>query len=288
MYPPPFEYVAPQSLEEALQVKAQLGDDGKILSGGMSLIPLMKLRFASPPVIIDINNISGLDNIGEDGGGLNVGALVRNRNIVRSDLLKSRYPAMSAVAPQISDPVVRNRGTLVGSICHADPQGDWASTMMAMGGSVIAQSLKGTREIPMDQFIIGPFQNSMSPDEIAVAARVPAPQGRPFGQYFKLERKVGDFATVGVAVHLEMQGSSVSKAGIALTGVGGANINCSQAASMLAGGSLGQGNIEEVARQCAASCDPKSDHRGSAEYKREVVRVFVVRALSQAAGLRAA
>ena len=288
MYPPPFEYVAPQSLEEALQLKAQLGDDGKILSGGMSLIPLMKLRFASPPVIIDINNVPGLDNLSEDGGGLSVGALVRNRAIVRSDVLKSRYPAMSAVAPQISDPVVRNRGTMVGSICHADPQGDWGATMMALGGSVVLQSLNGTREVPIDQFITGPFQTSINPDEIGVAVKVQAPQGRPFGQYLKLERKVGDFATVGVAVHLEMQGSSVSKAGIGLTGVGAANINCSDQAGRLIGGGLSQGNIEEVARACAAACEPKSDHRGSSEYKREVVRVFVVRALSQAAGLRAA
>jgi aerobic carbon-monoxide dehydrogenase medium subunit len=288
MYPPPFEYVAPNSIEEALRLKAQLGDDGKILSGGMSLIPLMKLRFASPAVIIDINRIPGLDNIGEDAAGLSVGALVRYRTIVRSDLLKSRYPTMSALAPQVADPVVRNRGTLVGSLCHADPQGDWGSVMMAMGGSVIAQSLNGTREIPIDSFIIGPFQNSMNPDEIAVAARIPAPQGRAFGQYYKLERRVGDFATVGVAVHVEFQGSSVAKAGIALTGVGGSNINASGAAGVITGGGLSQGNIEECARQAAAACEPKTDHRGSAEYKREVVRVFVVRALSQAGGMRAA
>lgn len=288
MYPPPFEYVAPVSIEEALRLKAQLGDDGKILSGGMSLIPLMKLRFASPAVIIDINNIPGLDNMGEDAAGLSVGALVRYRTIVRSDLLKSRYPLMSALAPQVADPTVRNRGTLVGSLCHADPQGDFGSVMMAMGGSVIAQSLNGTREIPIDSFITGPFSNSMNPDEIAVAARVPAPQGRAFGQYYKLERRVGDFATVGVAVHVEFQGSSVAKAGIALTAVGGANINASGAAGVITGGALSQSNIEECARQAAAACEPKSDHRGSAEYKREVVRVFVVRALSQAGGMRAA
>ena len=263
MYPPPFEYVAPYSLEEALRLKAQLGDDGKILSGGMSLIPLMKLRFASPAVIIDINNVPGLDNIGEDAAGLGVGALVRYRTIVRTDLLKSRYPLMASVAPQVADPVVRNRGTLVGSLCHADPQGDWGATMMAMGGSVIAQSLNGTREIPIDSFIVGPFQNSMNPDEFGVAARVPAPQGRAFGMYYKLERKVGDFATAGVAVHVEFQGSSVSKAGIALTGVGGANINASGAASVLVGSSLNQSNIAEAARQAAAACDPKTDHRGS-------------------------
>ncbi|MGQ0678876.1 MAG: FAD binding domain-containing protein [Actinomycetota bacterium] len=288
MYPPPFEYVAPYSLEEALRIKASLGDEGKILSGGMSLIPLMKLRFASPAVIIDINNVPGLDSIGEDGGGLRVGALVRYRTIVRTEILKSRYPTMAAVGPQVADPVVRNRGTLVGSLCHADPQGDWGATMMALNGSVIAASLQGTREIPIDQFIVGPFQNSMSPNEIGVEARVPAPQGRAFGQYYKLERKVGDFATAGVAVYLEFQGSTVSKAGIALTGVGPANIKCHGAESVLTGSSLNQSNIEEAGRQAAAASDPKSDHRGSSEYKREVVRVFTVRALAQAAGLRAA
>lgn len=288
MYPPPFEYVAPYSMEEALQLKAQFGDEGKILSGGMSLIPLMKLRFASPEVIIDINNIQGLDQINDDGGGLRVGALVRYRNLVRSDILKSRYPVMASCGPQVADPVVRNRGTLVGSLCHADPQGDWGACMLALEGSVIAASLKGQREIPITQFIMGPFQNSMNPDEIAVEARVPAPAGRAFGMYYKLERKVGDFATAGVAVALEFQGSTVSRAGVALTGVGAANIKATGAEGVLIGSALNQSNIEEAGRQAAAACDPRTDHRGSSEYKREVVRVFTVRALAQAAGLRAA
>jgi carbon-monoxide dehydrogenase medium subunit len=283
MYPPPFEYVAPQSLEEALQLKAQLGDDAKILSGGMSLIPLMKLRFASPAVIIDINNVPGLDNLGEDGGGLNVGALVRNRTIVRSDVLKSRYPAMSAVAPQISDPVVRNRGTMVGSLCHADPQGDWGATMMALGGSVVVQSLNGTREVPIDQFITGPFQTSINPDEIGVAAKVTAPQGRPFGQYLKLERKVGDFATVGVACYVAMSGGTVTQCGIALTGVGPQNLKCRSAENAVIGSNLSDGAIAAAANAAAQESQPKSDHRGSEQYKREVVRVFVTRALRAAA-----
>lgn len=288
MYPPPFEYVAPNTLEEALKLSAQYGEDAKVLSGGMSLIPLMKLRFASPAVIIDLNRIQGLDYINDDAGTLKVGALTRYRAIVRSDLIKQRFPCMAACAPQVADPVVRNRGTLVGSLCHADPQGDLGAVMLAMEGEVVAKSTQGERVIPVSQLIVGPFQNSLNPGEIVVEARVPSLGDRVFGQYFKLERKVGDFATAGVAVSLGFTGSSISKAGIALTGVGSSNIKCTGAESVLMGGSLSPATIQEAGRQAAAACEPKSDHRGSAEYKREIVRVFTVRALSQAAGYRAA
>lgn len=288
MYPPPFEYIAPDTIEEALQIVAQYGDDCKVLSGGMSLIPLMKLRFASPAVIVDINRIQGLNYINEEGGGLRVGALTRYRTLVRSDLLKARYGCAADCAPQVADPLVRNRGTLVGSLCHADPQGDWGAVMLAMNGSVVARSVSGTREIPVDQFIIGPFQNSLQTGEIGIEARIPSQGERSFGKYMKLERKVGDFATAGVAVSIGWSGGSISHAGIALTGVAAQNIKATSAESVLMGSSLNQGTIEEAARQAASSCDPKSDHRGSGEYKREIVRVFTVRALSAAAGLRAA
>ncbi|HEX2179939.1 MAG TPA: xanthine dehydrogenase family protein subunit M, partial [Actinomycetota bacterium] len=222
MYPPPFEYVAPDTIEEALAIVAQYGDECKVLSGGMSLIPLMKLRFASPAVIVDINRIKGLDYINEDGGGLRVGALTRYRTLVRSDVLKARYMCAADAAPQVADPIVRNRGTLVGSLCHADPQGDWGAVMLAMNGSIVARSQSGTREIPVDQFIVGPFQNSLNPGEIGVEARIPSQGERSFGKYMKLERKVGDFATAGVAVSIGWSGGSISHAGIALTGVAAA------------------------------------------------------------------
>lgn len=289
MYPPPFEYIAPDTIEEALQIVAEYGDECKVLSGGMSLIPLMKLRFASPAVIVDINRIQGLDYLTEEAGGLRVGALTRYRALVRSDVLKARYQCAASAAPQVADPIVRNRGTLVGSLCHADPQGDWGAVMLAMNGSVIARSASGgEREIPVASLITGPFQNSLNPGEIGVEARIPSQGERSFGQYLKLERKVGDFATAGVAVSIGWSGGSISHAGIALTGVGAANIKCSGAESTLMGASLNQGTIEEAARQAAGACDPKSDHRGSGEYKREIVRVYTVRALSAAAGLRAA
>lgn len=284
MYPPRFHYEAPSSIEEALQMLAMYQGEAKVLSGGMSLIPLMKLRFASPSAIIDVNNIPGLDDLTEAGGQLRVGALVRNRTLVRSELIRSRYPLMASVAPQIADPLVRGRGTLVGSLCHADPQGDWGAVMLALEAHVIARSMAGERRIPVTEFMIGPFQNTLRADEIAVEARVPVPTGQPFGIYHKLERKVGDFATVGVAVHLERVGNAVTRAGIGLTGVGATNLKCEAAEQVLVAGGLTERTIEEAARLAGEAGRPQTDHRGSAEYKRHLVRTFMVRALEKAAG----
>jgi carbon-monoxide dehydrogenase medium subunit len=256
------------------------GDEAKILAGGQSLIPLIKLRFAAPAAVLDINNIPGLDYHEENSdGSLRIGALCRHRTLERSQLLRSKYPTMSHCAPLIADPMVRSRGTLVGSLCHADPQGDWASVMLAMGGEIIARSARGERAIPVSQFVIGPFQNSLQQGEIAVEARVPAPRGTRTGTYFKLERRVGDFATVGLAVALEMSGGTINRAGIALTGVGSSNIQCTAAEQALAGKTLNDSTIDQAARLAAEAAEPKTDVRGSAEYKRHVVHTFVRRAL---------
>lgn len=286
MYPARFHYEAPYSLDEACQMKAYYQDDAKIVSGGMSLIPLVKLRFASPGTLIDINNIPGLDYIEEAGGYLRIGALARNRAIVRSDLIRGRHPLMSSAAPTISDPVVRNRGTLVGNCCHADPQGDWATVMLCLGGEVVARSVDGERVIPIDQFVTGPFSNSLQSNEIAVEVRVPGSTN--FGEYHKIERKVGDFATVAVGVALQNSGGSVSYCGIGLTGVGPANIKCYDAERIVMGGTLNENTISSAANAAAAASSPRSDHRGSEEYKREMVAVFVRRSLMAAAGIRAA
>ncbi len=281
MYPSRFHYEAPRSLDEAFGILQVYGDEAKILAGGQSLIPLIKLRFAAPAAIVDINNIPDLSYHEEDSdGSLNIGALCRHRTLERSSLLRSKYPVMSATAPLIADPMVRNRGTLVGSLCHADPQGDWASVMLALGGEIIAQSAEGERAIPVSQFVVGPFQNTLQQGEIAVRARVPAPRGTRWGTYLKLERRVGDFATVGLAVALEMSGGTVNRAGIALTGVGPSNIQCTAAEQALAGKSLNASAIEQAARLAAEAAQPKTDVRGSAEYKRHIVYTFVTRALS--------
>ncbi len=284
MYPPRFHYEAPSSIDEALQLLSVYQGEAKVLSGGMSLIPLMKLRFASPSAVIDVNNLPGLDHLYEEAGQLRVGALVRNRDIIRSEVVRSRYPLMTSVAPQIADPLVRGRSTLVGSLCHCDPQGDWGAVMLAMNGEVVARSLSGERRIPVADFLLGPFQTSLRPDELATEARVPAPTGQPFGVYHKLERKVGDFATVGVAVFLELSGHSVARAGIGLCGVGATNVKCVEAEQALVAGGLEDRTIEEVARLAAETARPQTDQRGTVEYKRHLVRTFVVRALQSAMG----
>ena len=291
MYPSRFRYEAPRSLAEAIGLLHDGGDDAKVLAGGQSLVPLMKLRFATPQLIVDINNVPGLDyHRADPDGTLRIGALCRHVDLERSELLKTTQPTMASAAPLIADPIVRNRGTLVGSLCHADPQGDWASVVLALGGSVMARGPHGMRAIALADFVTGPFQNVLDPDEIAVEAVIPAAQGTRSGGYLKLERRVGDFATVGVAVALEMSGETVTRAGIALTGVGGATIGATEAAAALTGQPLTAESIAQAADLAAQAARPRTDHRGSAEYKRHMVRTFVVRLLSRtdAAAERAA
>ena len=282
MYPSRFRYEAPRSLDEAIGMLHDGGDYAKVLAGGQSLVPLMKLRFASPELVVDINNVPGLDyHRADPDGTLHVGALCRHAELERSELLKTYQPTMAAAAPLIADPIVRNRGTLVGSLCHADPQGDWASVVVALGGSVVAQGPGGRRAIPIAGFVTGPFQNVLEPDEIAVEAVIPAAKGARAGGYLKLERRVGDFATVGVAVAVETSGERVTRAGIALTGVGGSTIEASAAAEALVGGPLTAESIGRAADLAAGAARPRTDHRGSAEYKRHMVRTFVTRILGR-------
>jgi aerobic carbon-monoxide dehydrogenase medium subunit len=291
MYPSRFRYEAPRSLAEAIGLLQDGGDYAKVLAGGQSLVPLMKLRFASPELVVDINNVPGLDyHRADPDGTLRIGALCRHVDLERSDLLKTTQPTMASAAPLIADPIVRNRGTLVGSLCHADPQGDWASVVLALGGSVVARGPRGMRSIPLADFVTGPFQNVLDEDEIAVEAVIPAAQGTRSGGYLKLERRVGDFATVGVAVALETSGETVTRAGIALTGVGGSTIGATEAAAALTGRPLTDDSIARAADLAAQAARPRTDHRGSAEYKRHMVRTFVVRLLNRtdAAAERAA
>jgi carbon-monoxide dehydrogenase medium subunit len=282
VYPASFEYFAPTTLDEALEILGRYDEgEAKVLAGGMSLIPVMKLRFAAPQALVDINRIGGLNSLAEEGGGLRIGALVRHKACERSDLLKGRYGALGDAAPQISDPVVRNLGTLAGSLAHADPQGDWGSVMLAVRGEVVARSSDGERTIPIDELFQGPFTTSLEPNEIITEVRVPDP-GRAAGTYLKLERKVGDFATVGVAVHLAMSNGTVGQAGIALTGVGPRNIRASAAEEALAGQALDDEAIDEAARLAAEAAQPHTDVRGTEEYKRNVVRIFTARGLRKA------
>jgi carbon-monoxide dehydrogenase medium subunit len=282
VYPSRFRYAAPRTLDEAIALLAEYGDDAKVLAGGQSLVPLLKLRFAAPALLVDINNLPGLDHHREDGDGtLRVGALCRHVDLERSTLLPGRHPLMASAAPLIADPIVRNRGTLVGSVCHADPQGDWAAVMIALGASIVAQGPAGRRTIPVAQFVLGPFQNALRPGEVAVEAVVPPAKGTASGTYLKLERRIGDFATAGAAVALEVGGGTVTRAGVALTGVGPATIHAVEAEKALVGKPLSRDTIESAARLAADVAQPRTDHRGSATYKRHVVATFVRRGLAR-------
>lgn len=282
MLPSRFDYSAPRSLEEALALLAEHGEDAKILAGGQSLIPMMKLRFASPGHLVDLNEISGLSYVEETDGYLRIGALTRNSELERSELLKRSYPALAATAPLMSDPIVRNRGTVAGSLAHADPAGDWGSVMLAMGAEVVAKSASGERTIPVADLLVDTFTTLLEPTEVITEIRVPKANGSSGGTYLKLKRRIGDFATVGVAVQLALDGGKIGRAGIGLTAVGSKNIQATEAEQALAGAEPGAEAFEEAARLAGEAARPNSDVRGSADYKRAIVQTFVKRGLAKA------
>jgi carbon-monoxide dehydrogenase medium subunit len=282
MYPAAFEYSAPASLSEALSELGELGGDGRILAGGQSLIPMMKLRLAAPAHLIDINRLTDLAYVRRENGHLAIGALARHADIVSSADVKAASSLMASAAPWISDPLVRNRGTLCGSVAHCDPEGDWNSVMLALGGSVVAVSSGGERTIPIEEFVVDFFTNSLQPNEMVKEVRVPVDGSRTGGAYLKLERKIGDYATVGVATHLSLDGDKIAKAGIGLTSVDTHNIKATAAESMLVGEAPSTQLFTSAAEVAASNCNPTSDVRGPAEFKRAVVREYVIRGLQSA------
>jgi carbon-monoxide dehydrogenase medium subunit len=282
MLPAAFDYQAPTTLAETLSILKQRGDDAKVMAGGQSLIPLLKLRFAQPALVVDIGRLPAMANIAKDGGHVRIGALVRHVDVERSGDLQKVLPVMVEAAHWVSDPLVRNRGTVAGSVCHADPSGDWGSVMLALDAEIVARSESGERVIRAAEFFHGPFTTALRPDEVVTEIRIPLPSGPSAGAYQKLERKVGDFATVGVAVQVELDGNKVKRAGIGLTSVGPSNLKATEAERALVGHELTDDVIAEAARLAAAAAEPKDDIRGTAAYKKDVVRVFVQR------GLRAA
>lgn len=280
MYPSRFRYEQPTSIAAAIELLST-AEDPKVLAGGQSLIPMMKLRFANPATLIDINNIPGLDyHRAESDGTYRIGALCRHVDLEKSTSLAGDQPLLASAAPLVADPIVRTRGTFVGSVCHADPQGDWASCMIALNGSIVAQGPGGKRVINTKEFVSGPFQTVLAHNELAIEAAIPAAQGTRRGGYLKLERRVGDFATAGVAVALDMSGDVVNSAGIGLTGVGASTIDASEAAEVLTGSSLEPDVVERAAELAAAASSPRSDHRGSADYKRHIISTFVTRIIA--------
>jgi carbon-monoxide dehydrogenase medium subunit len=284
MFPAVFDYRAPTSLEEALGLLAERGDDAKIMAGGQSLIPLLKLRFAQPALVIDIGRLPAMAGIARQNGHLSIGALARHVDIERNADLVWLCPILVDTVHWISDPLVRNRGTMAGSVCHADPSGDWGSVMLALDANIVARSKSGERVIAAASFFQGPFTTALKPDEIVTEIRIPMPSGKAGGAYNKLERKVGDFATVAVAVQVELSGGKIAKAGIGLTAVGETNIKATAAEKALIGHEPTDQLIAEAARLASEAAHPKDDIRGTAAYKKDVVRVYVQRGLKTALG----
>jgi carbon-monoxide dehydrogenase medium subunit len=282
MLPSKFEYHRAGSLDEALSLLGTYGEDAKVLAGGQSLIPMMKLRFANPDRLVDVNHVEGLDGIEERDGSLRIGALTRYHALISSDLVKAGYPTLARAVPQIADPLVRNLGTIGGSLAHADPAGDLGSVMIAMGASVVLKSSGGEREVPITEFLVDTFTTSIQPNELLTEVRIPTPGARSGGDYLKLERKIGDWATVAVAVSLTLSNGSIGRAGIALTGVGFTNIHATDAEASLAGASPGDEAFAEAGRLAAAASQPVSDVRGPEEYKRHMVDIYVQRGLAHA------
>ncbi len=283
MIPPAFDYLRPTTIPEAIALLQQYGDDAKILSGGQSLIPMMKLRLARPAYLIDINRIAGLSYIKEEDGHLKIGGLTREADLESSPLIRSRYPIILDTAHVIADPQVRNLATLAGNLAHGDPANDHPATMLALGAKVVATGSKGNRVIPIEDFFVSLFTTALEPNEIVTEIQVPVPLSRSGGAYFKLERKVGDFATAAVAAQVTVDvGGMCQSAGIGLTNVGPTPLKATKAEAFLRGKKLDEANLRQAAQLAAEDARPSSDLRGPAEYKKGLVKELAFRALSRA------
>jgi len=284
MIPPAFEYLRPKTIPEAITLLEQHGDDAKILSGGQSLIPMMKLRIARPAYLIDINRISGLSYIKEEGGFLKIGGLTREAELEASQLVHAKYPILLDTTHVIADPQVRNLATVAGNLAHGDPANDHPATMLALGAQVVANGSGGERVIPIEEFFLSLFSTALQPGEILTEIRIPSPPPRSGGAYLKLERKVGDFATAAVAAQVTLDANgSAQKVGVGLTNVGPTPIKAQKAEDFLLGKKLDEANIAQAARLAADSAQPSSDLRGPAEYKKGLVKELTKRALARAA-----
>ena len=283
MIPASFDYHAPGTLPEALALLSKYGDDAKVLSGGQSLLPLLKLRLGQAGHLIDIGRIPGLEYIREDGGFLRIGGRTRESALEASEVVRTRYPILHDTAKVIADPLVRNLATVGGNLAHADPANDHPATMLALGAEIIAMGTKGERKIPVASFFTGPFSTSLRADEIVTEIRIPAAPARSGGAYLKLERKVGDFATAAVAAYVVLSASGTcDQVGIGLTNVGLTPIKATQAENALKGKKPDAATIKQAAELAAAAAQPSDDLRGPAGYKKDLVRVLTARALRRA------
>jgi carbon-monoxide dehydrogenase medium subunit len=283
MIPQSFEYFRPQSVSEAIALLEEHGEGAKILSGGQSLIPMMKIRLARPECIIDINRLADLHYVKEEAGFLKIGGLTREADLETSSLIRSKYLIILDTAASIADPQVRNMATVGGNLAHGDPANDHPATMLALEAEIVAIGPHGERIIPIKDFFLSIFTTALEHSEILTEIRIPIPPAGSGGAYFKLERKVGDFATVGVAAQVTLDGTGICRrVGIGLTNVGATPIKATRAEGFLAGKTMDKEQIDQAAQLAAEESQPSSDLRGPAEYKISMVRELTKRALVRA------
>ncbi len=283
MIPPQFEYYAPSSVDEAVALLRRFDGEAKVLAGGHSLIPLMKLRLAEPKALVDINRIPNLAYLREEDGYLRIGATTRTGDLLDSALLRKSYPILTDAAQEIADPLVRNLGTVGGNVCHGDPGNDLPACILALGAVLAVTGPTGPREIPAAEFYRDTFVTALEPAEILTEVRIPKARSHQGNAYQKIEKRVGDFAIAGAAANLVVDGAGrIETAGLALTGVGPTVVPATAAAAALVGEVLSESHLANAARLAEAATDPSGDLRGPVAYKRAMAGVLVRRALERA------
>jgi carbon-monoxide dehydrogenase medium subunit len=280
MYPQAFDYFCPDTLEGVIELLTQYGDDAKLLAGGQSLIPLMKLRLASPKYVIGLDKLQGLSSISEQGDEISIGALSRHAEIEESELIKSKLPLLHDTITVVADVQVRNQGTVAGSLAHADPAGDLAPALMALNAQIDTVSSKGKRTLGVGELVVDAYLSSLAGDEVITGIRVPVPPEGSGGAYLKFERRAGDFAVASIGVQLTLdQKGSCEEISIAMGAVGVTALRAEKAEAVLRGKSVSDDLLKEAASAASAESDPFSDIRGSVDYKRHLVGVILRRAV---------
>lgn len=282
MYPAPFEYFSPRTVAEALELLARHGEDAKILAGGQSLLPMMKLRIASPRYLIDVNRVEGLSGLRREGDRLVIGALCRHAEIAASPIVRTHLPLMLDAARQTADVQVRNRGTVAGSLAHADPAGDWPAALMALDTTVTIAGQAGSHVLPLADFIVDAYTTRLEPGEMLteVSVRLPSPPGA--GAYLKFEKRAGDFAVASVGVQVATDGDACRSVAVSLGAVGATPIRARAAETLLQSKRLAPDVLDEAARLVREAADPFQDTRGSVEYKRHLAGVLFRKAIATA------
>ena len=283
MKPPPFDYYAPTSLDEALALRAEHADDSVVLAGGQSLVPMLSLRLARPAVVIDLGRVPGLEGVSEWDGGVSVGAMARQRAVERSELVQRRTPLVTRALANVGHVTIRNRGTVGGSIAHAHPAGELPGAALALDAQLVARSVRGERTFPAAEFFHGFMTTAIGPDEILVEVRIPGQPERSGVSFVEVARRHGDFALVGAAAAIELGGDgAIADARLVFIGVGGTPVRADEAEAALRGQRPDRAAFAEAAEQAVVGLEPISDVHASADYRRRVARAVARRALEEA------